>query len=126
MTHEREVLENITSYRAQAMDAQTVGERAQAEGMLGQALGKLQVAVEAYPDLKANQNFLSLQEELASTENRIAFSRQAYNDSVMSFNNKIEMFPSNIVAGMFNFKQEEFFEIEDSQEKAVPKVDFSL
>ncbi len=126
MTHEREVLENITNYRAQAMDAKTVGEKAQAEGMLGQALGKLQVAVEAYPDLKANQNFLSLQEELASTENRIAFSRQAYNDSVMSFNNKIEMFPSNIVAKMFSFNQEEFFEIEDPQEKAVPKVDFSL
>ncbi|MDT8309559.1 MAG: LemA family protein [Bacteroidales bacterium] len=126
MTHEREVLENITSYRAQAMDAKTVGEKAQAEGMLGQALGKLQVAVEAYPDLKANQNFLSLQEELASTENRIAFSRQAYNDSVMSFNNKIEMFPSNIVAKMFSFNQEEFFEIEDPQEKVVPKVDFSL
>jgi LemA protein len=82
------------------------------------------LVVENYPDLKANQNFLSLQEELSSTENKISFARQAYNDQVLGYNNKIEMFPSNIVAGMFNFKQEEFFEIENEEEREVPKVQF--
>ncbi|MCK5839231.1 MAG: LemA family protein [Bacteroidales bacterium] len=125
MEHERGTLESVTNARAQAMGAHTVGEKAAAEGLLSGALGKLQIAVEAYPDLKANQNFLSLQEELSSTENKISFSRQNYNDQVLFFNNKTEMFPSNIIAGMFNFKEEEFFEIEDQTEKAVPKVDFS-
>ena len=124
MKHERETLENITAYRSQAMNATTVGEKAKAEGLLGGALGQLQVAVEAYPDLKANQNFLSLQEELTSTENKISYSRQNYNDQVLFYNNKIQMFPSNIVAGMFTFKEEEFFELEDPSEKAVPKVEF--
>ncbi|MEO8232459.1 MAG: LemA family protein [Ignavibacteriota bacterium] len=125
MTHERQIMENITKYRSQAMDANTVGEKAAAEGMLSGALGQLRVQVENYPDLKANQNFLALQEELTSTENKISFSRQAYNDQVLFFNNKIQMFPSNIVAGMFSFKEEEFFEIEDKTEKAVPKVSFT-
>jgi LemA protein len=124
MKHERETFEKITEYRSQAMSAETVGEKARAEGLLGGALGQLQVAVEAYPDLKANQNFLSLQEELTSTENKISYARQGYNDQVMFFNNKIQMFPSNIVAGMFNFKEEEFFELEDPAEKEVPKVEF--
>ena len=125
MTHERQVMENITKYRSQAMDAGTVGEKAAAEGLLSGALGQLRVQVENYPDLKANQNFLALQEELTSTENKISFARQAYNDQVLFFNNKIQMFPSNIVAGMFGFKKEEFFEIEDQTEKAVPKVSFT-
>ena len=125
MTHERQIMENITKYRSQAMDANTVGEKAAAEGMLSGALGQLRVQVENYPDLKANQNFLALQEELTSTENKISFARQAYNDQVLFFNNKIQMFPSNIVAGMFSFKEEEFFEIEDKTEKAVPKVSFN-
>lgn len=125
MKHEREIMENITKYRSQAMDAKSIGEKAQAEGLLSGALGQLRVQVENYPDLKANQNFLSLQEELTSTENKISFARQSYNDQVLFFNNKIEMFPSNIIAGMFNFKQEEFFEVEDEKERAVPKVDFS-
>jgi len=125
MTHERQVMENITKYRSQAMDANTVGEKAQAEGLLSGALSQLRVQVENYPDLKANQNFLALQEELTSTENKISFARQAYNDQVLFFNNKIQMFPSNIVAGMFSFKAEEFFEIEDQTEKAVPKVSFT-
>ncbi|HMN24032.1 MAG TPA: LemA family protein [Ignavibacteriaceae bacterium] len=125
MTHERQIMENITKYRSQAMDANTVGEKAAAEGMLSGALGQLRVQVENYPDLKANQNFLALQEELTSTENKISFARQAYNDQVLFFNNKIQMFPSNIVAGMFSFKEEEFFEIEDKTEKAVPKVSFT-
>jgi len=125
MTHERETLENITKARNLAAQASGVGEQAAAEGKLNQALSSFFLVVENYPDLKANQNFLSLQEELTSTENKISFARQAYNDSAMQFNNKIEMFPSNIVAGMFNFKQAEFFEIEDEAERAVPKVSFS-
>jgi LemA protein len=125
MKHEREIMENITKYRSQAMDAGSVGEKAKAESLLSGALGQLRVQIENYPDLKANQNFLALQEELTGTENRISFSRQAYNDQVLFFNNKIQMFPSNIVAGMFGFKEEEFFQIEDPKEKDVPKVSFS-
>ena len=125
MKHEREIMENVTKYRSQAMDAKTVGEKSQAEGLLSGALGQLRVQVENYPDLKANQNFLALQEELTSTENKISFSRQSYNDQVLFYNNKIQMFPSNIIAGMFNFKQEEFFQVEDEKERAVPKVDFT-
>jgi LemA protein len=122
MKHERETLEAVTKARADAMSAQTVGEKAKAEGILGGALGQLRVAVEAYPDLKANQNFLALQEELTSTENKISFARQNYNDQVLFFNNKIQMFPSNIVAGMFNFQKGEFFQLEDKADKEVPKV----
>lgn len=124
MKHERELLENVTKYRSQAMDAGSVGEKAKAEGMLSGALGQLRVQIENYPDLKANQNFLALQEELTGTENKISFSRQNYNDQVLFYNNKIQMFPSNILAGMFGFKQEEFFEIEEPTERQVPKVSF--
>jgi LemA protein len=124
MQHERGTLEAVTNARSQAMGAKSVGDMAKAEGALGQALSKFLLTVEAYPDLKANQNFLALQEELSSTENKIAFSRQAYNDQVLFYNNKIQMFPSNIIAGMFNFAQREFFQIEDAAEKAVPKVNF--
>ncbi len=125
MTHERDTLENITKARSQAVAAEGVGDKAKAEGELTRALGKFNLVVENYPDLKANQNFLSLQEELTSTENKISFSRQNYNDQVLFYNNKIEMFPSNIMAGMFKFHKEEFFEIEDEKEKEVPKVSFS-
>jgi len=125
MTHERDTLENITKARSQAVAAEGVGDKAKAEGELTRALGKFNLVVENYPDLKANQNFLSLQEELTSTENKISFSRQNYNDQVLFYNNKIQMFPSNIVAGMFRFTEEEFFEIEDEKEKEVPKVSFS-
>ena len=125
MKHERETFTTITEARSKAMGAQTVGEKAKAEGALNGAISKFFLVVENYPDLKANQNFLAVQEELASTENKIAFSRQNYNDQVLFFNNKIQMFPSNIVAGMFNFKESEFFEIEDATERAVPKVAFS-
>jgi LemA protein len=124
MTHERDTLENITKARSQAVAAEGVGDKAKAEGELTSALGKFNLVVENYPDLKANQNFLSLQEELTSTENKISFSRQNYNDQVLFYNNKIQMFPSNIVAGMFTFTEEEFFEIEDEKEKEVPKVSF--
>ncbi|MBW6460239.1 MAG: LemA family protein [Bacteroidales bacterium] len=124
MKHEKETLENITRFRAQAMEATGVADRAKAEGMLSSALGQFKIAVENYPDLKANQNFLALQEELTSTENKISFSRQNYNDQVLFYNNKIQMFPSNIIAGMFGFKEEVFFEIEDKTEREVPKVSF--
>jgi LemA protein len=125
MTHERGTFEAITLARSNAMSANTVAEKVQAEGVLGGLMGRLQIAVEAYPELKANQNFLALQEELTSTENKISFSRQAYNDQVLFYNNKKQVFPSNIIAGMFNFQDEVYFEIQDQAEKAVPKVSFS-
>ena len=125
MQHERDTFESITKARSQAMGAKTVGEAAKAEGALTEALSKFMLVVENYPDLKANQNFLSLQETLTSTENKIAFARQGYNDQVLFFNNKIQMFPSNIIAGMFSFTKREFFEIEDAAEREVPKVSFS-
>ena len=125
MKHEQDTLKAITEARSKAMGADSVGDKSKAESALSGAMSKFFVVVENYPDLKANQNFLALQEELTSTENKIAFSRQSYNDQVLFFNNKIQMFPSNIVAGMFNFKQEDFFELEDKTERAVPKVDFS-
>ncbi len=125
MKHERETLEAVTNARAAVAGAQGVAGRGQAESGLTAALGRLFAVVEAYPDLKASQNFLALQEELASTENRIGFARQYYNDSVMGLNNKIQMFPSNIVAGMFKFTEEEFFEIEAPEEREAPKVSFS-
>ncbi|MBU1319537.1 MAG: LemA family protein [candidate division Zixibacteria bacterium] len=125
MKHERGTLEGITNARSRAMSAESVGDKARAEGELSGAMSKFFLVVENYPDLKANQNFLAVQEELTSTENKIAFSRQAYNDQVLFFNNKIQMFPSNMIAGMFNFKVAEFFELEDKGERDVPKVDFS-
>ena len=124
MHHERETFESITQARSQAMGAKNVAEAAKAEGALTEALSKFMLVVENYPDLKANQNFLSLQETLTSTENKIAFSRQAYNDQVLFFNNKIQMFPSNIIAGMFSFTARGFFEIEDEAQREVPKVSF--
>ena len=125
MQHERGTFEAITEARAKAMGAKGVAEAGKAEGALGEALSKFMLVVENYPDLKANQNFLALQEELTSTENKIAFSRQGYNDQVLFFNNKIQMFPSNIIAGMFNFTKRDFFEIERPEEREVPKVSFS-
>ena len=124
MTHEKDTLENITKARSEAMGAGSVGDKSKAESKLSGAMSQFYVVVENYPDLKANENFLALQEELTSTENKISFSRQAYNDQVLFYNNKIQVVPSNIVAGMFNFKEEEFFEIEDAAEKEVPKVKF--
>src|SRR4030067_2319166 len=119
MKHERQTFEEITKARAQAMGAKGVADAAKAEGALGEALSKFMLVVENYPDLNANQNFLALQEELTGTQNKISFSRQNYNDQVLFFNNKIQMFPSNIVAGMFSFKQEVFFEVEDKAEREV-------
>jgi LemA protein len=125
MQHERGTLDSVTEARSRAMGAGTVSDKAKAEGELSGAISKFMLVVENYPDLKANQNFLALQEELTSTENKIAFSRQAYNDQVLFYNNKIQMFPSNIIAGMFNFQQSEFFQLEDKGDRDVPKVDFS-
>jgi len=125
MQHERETLTAITDARSRAMGADSVAQKGQAEGQLSGALSKFMLVVENYPDLKANQNFLALQEELTSTENKIAFSRQSYNDQVLFYNNKTEMFPSNILAGMFNFNREEFFELDDETERVAPKVQFT-
>jgi len=124
MKHERETLEAITNARSQAVQAQGVANQAKAEGELNNAISRFMLVVENYPDLKASQNFLSLQEELASTENKVSFSRQFYNDQVLGFNTRIESVPTNIIAGMFNFKQAEFFEIETPAERQAPKVQF--
>ena len=123
---ERATLEAVTKARNVAQQAvgQGVGAQAKAEGELSGALTRLLAVVERYPDLKANQNFLALQEQLTSTENKISFSRQFYNDSVLNYNNKTQMFPSNLVAGMTGFKQGEFFKVEEAGERAVPKVSF--
>ena len=124
MGHERQTLENVTKARNLASQATTVDEKIQAEGNLNRAMGQFYLVVESYPDLKANQNFLSLQEELTSTENKIGFARQFYNDQVMQFNNKIQMFPSNIIAGIFNFTEATSFEVTEETEREAPKVSF--
>ena len=106
------------------MGAGSIDDKIKAEGALTGALSRLMVVMEQYPDLKANQNFLALQEELTSTENKLSFSRQAYNDACTQYNNKTEVFPSNIIAGMFQFKPATLFEVQDQQEREVPKVKF--
>ena len=127
MKHERETLEAVTKARNVAQQAASsgAGERAKAEGELTSALARLLVVVERYPDLKANQNFLALQEELTSTENKISFSRQYYNDSVLKYNNQTQMFPSNVVASMTGFRAGEFFEVTAAEERKAPKVSFT-
>ena len=136
MKHEAGTLEAVTAARNQALaaakavgldptDGAAMKTLSGAEGALAGALGSLNVAVEAYPDLKASANMMQVQEELTSTENKVAFSRQAYNDSVMVYNTKRESFPSNIIAGMFNFDVASSFEIENAAEKEAPKVDFA-
>ena len=122
--HERGTLEAITNARAAAMQATGPAAAAKAEGALGDALSKFFLVVENYPDLKANQNFLALQEELSSTEIKIRFSRQFYNDATMTYNTKVQSVPTNIIAGMFNFKLSEFFQLESAAERAVPQVKF--
>ena len=124
MQYEQETLAKVTEARAAAINAGAVGPQAQAqaENMLTGALKSLFAVAENYPDLKANQNVMSLQEELTATENKIAFARQFYNDSVLTYNNAIQMFPTNIIAGMFNFTTRQFFDAPEG-ETAVPKVD---
>ena len=127
MKHERETLDAVIRARQTCVDFKNAGniaELVKAEGALTQSLRGLFAVAESYPDLKANQNMLSLQEELKSTENRVGFARQAYNDAVMRLNNAIEMFPASIIAGMGNFKQAVFFEVEAAEERKVVKVSF--
>lgn len=123
--HERGTLDAVIKARQQAVSfTGGVEERAKIENALTQSLRSLFALAEAYPDLKANQSFLALQEELATTENKIGFSRQYYNDAAMRYKNRVEMFPSNIVANMFNFKAEPFFQLEEAADRGVPKVEF--
>jgi LemA protein len=135
MAHERETLEAVIQARAAAVsglknasanpgDATAMAQLATADQGLTGALSRLMVVSEAYPDLKANQNMMQLSEELTSTENRVAFARQAYNDSVMGYNNKREVFPSNILAGMFNFSSASLLEITEPAKREAPKVSF--
>jgi len=136
LKHERETLESVTQARnvaagaasaaaANPSSATAMQDLMGAEAELGGALSRLLVTVEAYPDLKANQNMLSLQEELASTENKVAFSRQAFNDAVMGYNTKRETFPTNLIAGMFNFAAATLFEIKRAEEREAVKVSFT-
>jgi len=122
--HEKGVLEKVTEMRSRAMAASTPAQAAQAEGLLTQALRGLYAVAENYPDLKANQSFLSLQQTLADTEGAVAGSRQGYNAAVRDLNTRIESVPTNILAGMFGFTRREFFEIADPAERAVPQVRF--
>jgi len=121
--HEKEVFQQVTEARAGAINAGNVKDQGKAENMLSGALKSLFAVAESYPDLKANQNFLMLQEELAGTEGKIAYARQFYNDTAMKFNTKQQVFPANIVAGMFGFKEREYFEIEEAAKEPV-KVQF--
>jgi LemA protein len=111
--HEEGVFRSVTEARSRAIDARGVADQAQAENMVTSALKSLFAVAEAYPDLKANQNFLALQEELSGTEGKIAYARQFYNDTVQSYNTKIQTFPSNLVAGPFGFREREYFEADD-------------
>jgi LemA protein len=122
--HERQTFDSVTQARTNAVNAHGAAEQAQAEGVLGQALGRLFAVAEAYPDLKANQNFLALQNELTDTEDKIQASRRFYNMNVRDLNIKVESVPSNFIAGMSNIDVREFFEIEEPGERAVPAVSF--
>ncbi|MEC5125344.1 LemA family protein [Verrucomicrobiales bacterium BCK34] len=133
MEHERETLEAVITARNAATsareganpgDAASMSNLAEAENGLGGVLGRLFALSENYPDLRSNQNMLQLQEELTSTESKVAFSRQSYNDAVMHFNNKLEMFPSNLIANMFNFVPATMFEVSDESERESVKVKF--
>lgn len=122
-SHEKETLDAVITARNKAVSASTPKEEMEANGELTGALSRLFALTESYPDLKANTNFVDLQNNLKETEDKIAYARQFYNDTVLQYKNKLEMFPSNIVASMFGFKPEEFFEANES-EKEVPKVQF--
>jgi len=123
-SHEKETFERVVAARNKAMSANTPGEMGRAEGELTQALGRLFALAESYPELKANENFIRLQEELTSTENKVAYARQAYNDTVMMFNQTIQMFPYNLLAGPMNLKPAEYYEAEEEAQN-VPKWSFS-
>ncbi len=123
MQHERNVFENVTLARTKALEAKTLKERAEAENYLSETLKTLFAVSENYPDLKANANFLDLQREIADTENKIQAARRFYNSTVLDFNTKLEVFPSNLIGKIFNFQPFEFFEIKE-EEKEVVKVKF--
>jgi LemA protein len=136
MKHERETLEAVIRARNAAVSSldaakidpsnpEAIKKLGAAEGLLGGALGRLFALSEAYPDLKANQNMMQLQEELASTENKVAFARQAFNDAVLAYNNAAENFPNNVVAGMFRFESASFLDIDSEQKREVPEVAFT-
>lgn len=125
MKYEQDTLQKVIEARSKAVTATSVKESAEAENVLTQSLGKIFALMENYPELKANENVLRLQEELTTTENQIAFARQYYNDVVMRFNVRQEIFPSSLIAQFFNFKPSEFFAVPEA-EKAVPRVDLSL
>jgi LemA protein len=122
MSYEKDTLERVIKARTQAIDASALEDKAKAENFLTQTLRSLFAVVERYPDLKANQNVLKLQEELTSTENKITFARQYYNDEVRLFNTRIQVVPSNMVADLGGFKKKDFFEIEDASQKEPPQV----
>jgi len=123
-SHEKQTLESVVKARQQAIDASGVADQAAAENLLSGALRQLFALSEAYPDLKANQNFLQLQSELATTEDKIADARAFYNSQVRLYNTACQQFPSNIIAGLFNFTQREFFEVQDEAVRTAPKVEF--
>ena len=125
MTHESETLAKVTELRTSWANASTINEKAELDNQLSGALKTIMAVSENYPDLKANQNFSELQEELRSTENKISYARQFYNDSVTMYNTKLEVVPSNIIASMFNFKPEELFKVESEEARQNVKVDFS-
>ena len=122
--HESETFEKITELRTSWANAQTVTEKAELDNQLSGALKTIMAVSENYPDLKANQNFSELSEELRNTENKISFSRQFYNDNVTMYNEKLQLFPSNIIANMFNFKPRELFAVENNEARKNVKVDF--
>ncbi|MBM3315394.1 LemA family protein [candidate division WOR-3 bacterium] len=122
-SHEKAIFEKMAEARAMAMSARGPAEAAKANNMLSDTLKSLFAVAEAYPDLKANQNFLQLQEELTATENKISFARQFYNDVVMVYNNQTQMFPSTVIAGMFNFRPAEFYTVPEAEREA-PRVKF--
>lgn len=124
MTHEKETFEKITELRSSWSDSASVAEKASLDNELSTTLKSIMAISESYPDLKANQNFSELSEELRNTENKISFSRQFYNDTVTTYNTKLEVFPSNIIANMFNFKPRELFQTENSEVRKNVKVDF--
>lgn len=124
MTHEKETFEKIAQLRTSWANTQNVSEKANLDNQLSEALKTIMAVSENYPDLKANQNFSELSEELRNTENKISFSRQFYNDTVTMYNTKLQVFPSNIIAGAFNFKSRDLFEAESDEARKNVKVDF--
>jgi LemA protein len=123
-SHERQTFEEVTKARTAAQQAQTVPEQAQAENMLTQAIGRLFAVAEQYPQLRATENFQQLQAQLAETEGKIAISRQVYNDAVLTYDTALETVPTNIVAGLFNFEERQYFEVEEPAVREAPRVQF--